>query len=353
MNKKPKVLVFMLSRSGCIAYATRMLNFLKGIEQYVFVSSLSKEELPKGSHKVWTYRNSFEFILSSFFVLPFLCLWTFLLISRGKYTTAYFPVFHHWNIFLIIVCKLLKVKVVFTVHDGIMHDGEANFIEQHLVNQNILYTDKLIFLSKHVQKITQSKVDFTASAQIIPHPLLNVGLENDIQRYLPQKPSILFLGRVVKYKGVDLLLEVMQDISRNEYEKITIAGLHHASFVAKMENENAIYINKWLEEDEMKHLLQTHDILVLPYLEASQSGVIPLGIMAGIPIVCTKVGGLMEQLTEAEAVFVEPTVESLKKGLYSLMKDEKLYLEIHQNLKGKIQKHDENIESLLRKALFE
>ena len=91
-------------------------------------------------------------------------------------------------------------------------------------------------------------------------------------------------------------------------------------------------INKQLSDVEHQSLLIQHDILILPYLEASQSGVIPAGISAAIPMIVTKVGGLTEQLTDEEAVFVEPTVPDLKQGMSTLINDASRYQSIYKAL---------------------
>ena len=52
----------------------------------------------------------------------------------------------------------------------------------------------------------------------------------------------------------------------------------------------------WLGEAEMARLIAGADAVVLPYREASQSGVAPLAHGFGVPVVATPVGGLAEQL---------------------------------------------------------
>lgn len=54
----------------------------------------------------------------------------------------------------------------------------------------------------------------------------------------------------------------------------------------------------WLAEDEMARLIAGADGVVLPYREASQSGVTPIAHGFGVPVVATPVGGRAEQLRD-------------------------------------------------------
>jgi glycosyltransferase involved in cell wall biosynthesis len=84
---------------------------------------------------------------------------------------------------------------------------------------------------------------------------------------------------------------------------------------------------RWVPDTEVAALLDQADILVLPYSEASQSGVLVTGLAAGVPAVATPVGGLREQIVSgttgilAEAV----TAQSFADAIATLMSDSELY----------------------------
>ncbi len=323
----------MLCRTGCIPYATQMVNALQGVEKYIFVSKYSPETLPKDNHKIRTYRNSGEFVFNSFFALPFLCLKVISLRIFKRFEKAYFPMFHHWNPMLIQLCRWLNMEVIFTVHDGILHIGEQRDWEQRLLNFCIRKSHKLVFLSQHVKKLTRQEIGFSAASTLIPHPLLDLNVGGSLERKLSAKPSLLFLGRVVDYKGVDLLLEAVADLPQGSLSKLTIAGRNYSNVNLDREGNTPLsIICRWLEEREITELLSTHDILVLPYKEASQSGIVTLGITAAIPMICTNVGGLNEQLSGDEALFTEPSVEKLREAILKLISDKTYYLQLHRQL---------------------
>jgi len=182
-----------------------------------------------------------------------------------------------------------------------------------------------------VRKNVQSTIEFKANYTIIEHGMFTDYVHMHTRKHT-RKPRLLFLGRIGKYKGVEMLIEAVHQIPKDSYESLTIAG--KTLYDLKIDNENSkiIFLNKWLDNSEVTQLLKESDILVLPYKEASQSGVIPMGVAAAIPMVCTRVGGLPEQLKEDEAVLVEANAEALKKGINQLIHDSNLYKSLSKKM---------------------
>ena len=76
----------------------------------------------------------------------------------------------------------------------------------------------------------------------------------------------------------------------------------------------------WIPEDRIPQLLSQADAVVLPYLEASQSGVIPAAFGMGVPAIVTPVGGLTEQVRDGVNGLVakDTSPESLAQSLRRL-----------------------------------
>jgi glycosyltransferase involved in cell wall biosynthesis len=331
-----------------MAYTGQMLAALKPDQLVVFASTYTPESLPEGTRFIKTYRNIKELIFNTIWRLPGL-LWALRKLSIQGFKHAWFPVFHPWNLFLLPACKFWKIRTCLTVHDGVLHSGENHPLLQWWESACIRMADELVFLSRYSQEQTRRRIGFSVPANIIPHGMLHSGDEAPL-RTLPALPRLLFLGRIVRYKGLELLLEAVQKLPASAYSHLTVAGMPVNSDVICRPSEKVQYLSRWLSEDEVQRLLNEHDILVLPYTEASQSGVLTLGISAAIPMLCTKVGGLPEQLAEDEAVWVEPKVESIQAGLTMLLSDAKMYEQLHQKLLQKRTQPgwDEAVEALLK-----
>ena len=95
--------------------------------------------------------------------------------------------------------------------------------------------------------------------------------------------------------------------------KLLIAGkgdMHPYKELLKDIENNVILYNRWIDDEEVSEIIQQIDFLVLPYIDASQSGVIPLAYSFEKPVIATNVGGLSEQVTEETGILVEPNNEA-------------------------------------------
>jgi glycosyltransferase involved in cell wall biosynthesis len=86
---------------------------------------------------------------------------------------------------------------------------------------------------------------------------------------------------------------------------------------------NVEILNRFVEENEIEPLFRATDVLVVPYIDASQSGVVPMSFGFGVPVVCTPVGGLIEQVRHAENGLIagEVAAHALADSLLELHRD--------------------------------
>ncbi len=329
-DKDKELLVFVLSRSGCLDYTREMLAHYKGARPTVFVSAFAVENMPGPVIPVPTFRNPFELIWNTMWIPVWLGFQIWKAHQRGC-LTAWFPVFHPWNPFLLYFCRLFAIRTIVTVHDGILHPGEDNPILQYWENACLKLADHLIFLSEFVRQRTADQLILKTQSHVIPHGFLPVKGEN-LHRVFHRPPSLLFLGRMATYKGIDLLLDALRLLPDGAISKITFAGEVKNRLPVSDKAEQISWITRRLSPEEMGRLLAEHDILILPYREASQSGVLTLGISAAIPMVITRVGGLPEQLGPEEAIWVKTDAEDLAAGILELVNSPERWDEIHQKL---------------------
>jgi len=119
---------------------------------------------------------------------------------------------------------------------------------------------------------------------------------------LPQDRHIaLFLGLIRPYKGVDRLVEAAALPGAAEWSVVIAGepwGRQRESLEARVRGlhlEDRVLLRLgWVPEDDVTAYLAAADVLVLPYRRASQSAVAPQALAAGLPVVCSAVGGLPE-----------------------------------------------------------
>lgn len=145
-----------------------------------------------------------------------------------------------------------------------------------------------------------------ASVHVIPHGVYDVfGGE------LPPKPvpasqfNVLFFGLVRDYKGLRYLIEAFH-ANPSPHWRLQIVGEEWDP--VELPNDDRITrVPVYVDDTEVSRLFASAHVLVLPYTRASQSGVGHIAVQFGIPIVATRVGGLVESLRSyAGTVFVDP-----------------------------------------------
>jgi len=240
--------------------------------------------------------------------------------------TIYFPVFHPWNLILARKAKALNIRVVTTVHDYKTHQGEKSKVVEIVQNRIVQLSDKVIFLTENEkQKAIGDNKTLTNRSFVLEHPILHVSKKNTLDH--TSQLNILFLGRLKQYKGYHLLSEIADNL---DVGQITIAGDGDDSITV---STRVNLINKYLSEREISNLIQTHHILVLPYLEATQSGIITLGIQSEMVMIISDLPGLKEQLDDLSASWIQNNKKSLEIAIRNLQNDPNEFYEIKNNLK--------------------
>jgi glycosyltransferase involved in cell wall biosynthesis len=110
---------------------------------------------------------------------------------------------------------------------------------------------------------------------------------------------LLFFGRIVAYKGLDLLLDAYGQLKQTHPDlSLAICGAGDLTpYRAAIDALADVTVeNRYIPEEELPGILERSDLMVLPYREASQSGVMALAEAAGMPVVGTPTGALVEQI---------------------------------------------------------
>jgi len=125
------------------------------------------------------------------------------------------------------------------------------------------------------------------------------------------KCNILFFGLIRPYKGVETLVEAFNKLDKNKFT-LTIAGEVWENYKFDVPSD-VRFIPRYLIDDEVVEEFNKADVLVLPYLRASQSGAAHIAISYGLPVIATPVGGLKESLSVyAGTTFVKDSLEIVK-----------------------------------------
>jgi glycosyltransferase involved in cell wall biosynthesis len=214
---------------------------------------------------------------------------------------------HIWDLIILHKLRNLPVKVVTMIHDDTAHAGEI-FPPSWFIRKISRSSDAIIFFSQCVkmQLGLENKEQYVCSLPCL------IESASDKQPLI-EKKGLLFIGRIKKYKGISILIDAYRLLPQPR-ENLTIAGFGQINLDL---DSDIIFVNRWLENSEIIQMLNECEVLVLPYLEATQSGIIPIAISLNTKIVYSIVGGLSEQLLSyGRKVGVSPaSPESLAVGI--------------------------------------
>ena len=117
--------------------------------------------------------------------------------------------------------------------------------------------------------------------------------------------TILFFGKVRKYKGLRVLLAAMPKVLSQIECRLVIAGEFYDSvdkyrqLIRDSGVEQNVYIDdRYIPNEEIVGLFDAVDVLVLPYLSATQSGVARIALSNALPVIASRSGGLSEIVIE-------------------------------------------------------
>ena len=105
--------------------------------------------------------------------------------------------------------------------------------------------------------------------------------------------NVLFFGQVSKTKGVDILLEAFPSLNKNI--NVIIAGVDKSDILLNYtQNERLHFISRYIEDEELNLLFSNCDIVVMPYREIYQSGVLETVIHFQKPVIMSSVKSFWE-----------------------------------------------------------
>lgn len=207
--------------------------------------------------------------------------------------------------------QLIKdTNLIVVLHDPIPHSGDKNKRVLQLFGEtNILKkADYIVVLSKMFIEYVEKKYNKQNRVISIPMGTTNLykQIENKIQTpsYDESKVNFLFFGTISKYKGIEILGEAYKKVSEDlDNVTLTIAGSGDFSKYEEYfkDSENVNIYNRWIGNEEVESFFASKSVVVvLPYLDATQSGVIPVCISYGVPVIASNTGGLVQQLNDYE-----------------------------------------------------
>ena len=219
---------------------------------------------------------------------------------------------------LIILFRIIGIRIVTTAHNVISHESRG--WSAWIFGTIYRLSHRIIVHSQH------SKDELKDMLRLPPQKIAvidhgnymffdddegaNVGADGIFR--------ILFFGYIRKYKGLSVLLESLHLLAQDQHQfTLEIVGKPQEPFAPYQQQIERYGLAARIEVRldyiplaEVKRYFQRASVVVLPYLNISQSGVLQLAYAFGKPVVVTRTGGLPEVVENGRTGFVVPPGDS-------------------------------------------
>jgi len=237
-----------------------------------------------------------------------------------------------------------RYPLVFTIHDFKPHPGDRLSQKTPLWVEMFARrrADELIVHSQYLLEIVVQNLRGAArKISVIPH--IQIGEELSSVANEGEEHLVLFFGRIWDYKGLEYLIRAEPLITaRVPDARILIAGQgEDFSRYARMmvHPDRFVVHNEFISEARTADYFRRASVVVLPYIEASQSGVIPMAYSAAKPVVATTVGGLPEIVEDGRTGYLVAPRDAaqLADAVSRLLLDAQLRQRMGENGKRKME----------------
>ena len=240
---------------------------------------------------------------------------------------------HMW--FNFALKSLRRYPLVITIHDPRHHagDGASKKTPQWLIDYGFRKAHHVIVHGETLVDQVHRLFDIPrTNIHVIPH--ISMGGEVEMQCDQSECGCVLFFGRIWDYKGLSYLIEAAPIVAKHIPQvKVVIAG-EGDSFqkYQDMIRDSGLFEvhNRWISDDERARMFQRAAVVVLPYTEATQSGVVPVAYNFSRPVVGTRVGALAECIEDGRTGLLVPPrdPESLAMAIVRVLENETLRMEM-------------------------
>ena len=239
-----------------------------------------------------------------------------------QWSTVYWTPFY-W-LFLKSLGKGRQPRCVFICHNVMEH--EPNWIKSAISRRVLNCADFFITHSEWDRHNLEHWLGSSRSGaiRVSPHPAyehltqptLSKAEAKDALGILAER-VVLFFGFIRDYKGLRYLIESLPLVREKLDVHLLIAGEiwgdakpYHELIARLSLMDNTTLVEKYIPNEEVARYFAASDLVVIPYVSATQSGIVQLAYGFGKPVVVSRVGGLPEVVEDGVTGYLVPAKDS-------------------------------------------
>jgi alpha-maltose-1-phosphate synthase len=342
------LLIQLIGRGGAQLYTSQLASALSKTDEVVVILG---DYLFERSHYDDTSASRFYFVKTSpsYFFMFFKLMnpMTYLNLNRiiqKEKPEVIHVVFEDLILSFLLLFLRNRYRIVITEHDPQLHDGEpllirTSFYLSRILSRNL--SDAIIVHGQNLKIYLKGKKIPEKKIFVIPHGDFSYYKKYSTAKK-EEKNTILFFGLIRDYKGLQFLMNSEPLIAASVPDiKIIIAGEGDFSkYYALIKNPVHFEIhNRYIHDSEVSEFFSRSALIVLPYTNASQSGIIPIAYAFQKPVVVTNVGSITEVVEQGKTGLIVPPKDSvaLANAIITLLLNDTLRREMGSNAYRKMQ----------------
>lgn len=231
----------------------------------------------------------------------------------------------YWTPCLTMISRWIKrntnIPIIYICHNVVPHDGGGT-LDRRLALTVLRQGDAFIVHSEQdryrllallpsarvikAQIPTYAEVAGPGGSSVAPELRQELGLPAG-------RPILLFFGFVRPYKGLEYLIQAMPRVREQLNAHLLVVGefwtppIFYKRYAAEFAVEQAVtFVNRYVPNEELQPYFDLADVVVLPYVSATQSAVVQLAFGFGKPVITTRVGGLHEVVQDGVNGLIVP-----------------------------------------------
>lgn len=258
-----------------------------------------------------------RFLRAIEYPLDLIALLIYTLIKRIKIVHFIWIVSPWLDYWLIRLLQLAGRRVIYTAHNPFPHEPKVGDIRKYC--RIYLKVDHIIALTHYTRNEITTHCGISAEKiSVLPHGDyealfsqydINSNLAKEVRQKAGNRKIIAFLGHIRPYKGLEVFVNAFELIKQRMPDSFfLIAGSvlvgNKKNWEEKLTdscNSDDLWVDlRFVPVEDIKAYLSVINVLVQPYISASQSGNTVMAYAAGVPVISTNVGGLAEMTEDGK-----------------------------------------------------
>jgi glycosyltransferase involved in cell wall biosynthesis len=231
-----------------------------------------------------------------------------------------------------------KRKIMITLHDPFPHTGETSFKVSQKRRLNYHFVKNVLLLNR-----SQVRAFIESGHQDKKVSISSLGIYEYLGKYKTQsqpdnKFRVLFFGRISPYKGLEYLMESFAGLIQSGHKDMELViaggGKYWFDTTPYASMPEIKILNRYIPNEELVQLLQDASVVICPYTDATQSGVIMSAYALKKPVIATRVGGLAEMVEDRETgLLIDPkSTAAITNAILELKNDPALLAAMEDNI---------------------